>query len=186
MMELGNNNDWLLGFLVVLVTFLSVVTYKICFTVLSCTVNKLIPSKQNIQGRWKILDIFQILLNFQNPHSRRLYKNSRSTCTNSLCELVKDFVLLQPPPVSPARPYLREVRVGDLHTAGAWGGGRWRLLLRVLQRGHRRLLQASEYTTTTRLLLRNCAFQDQPGCVHPVTFKLKHLLPLLRLKIALL
>lgn len=39
---------------------------------------------------------------------------------------------------------LREVRTGDLHTERPLGHGRRRLLLGVLQRGHRSLLEAGK------------------------------------------
>lgn len=60
--------------------------------------------------------------------------------------------LLQAPAVPATSADLREVRAGHVHPAGAWCGGRRRLFLRVLQRGHRSLLQAGAATPSTPTL----------------------------------
>lgn len=58
--------------------------------------------------------------------------------------------MFQTPAVPVAGPHLREVRAGDVYPQRAGGRGRRRLFVRVLQRGHRRLLQTSQYSETER------------------------------------
>ena len=47
---------------------------------------------------------------------------------------------------------IREMRIGNVHAAGARRCRRWRLLLRVFQRGHCRLLQTGQFKTQKKII----------------------------------
>lgn len=52
----------------------------------------------------------------------------------------------QTPPVPTPRTHIWKVRAGNVYAARAWCSGWWRLLVRKLQRGHRRFLKTGEFT----------------------------------------
>lgn len=70
----------------------------------------------------------------------------------------------QTPAVSPSGPHIREVRAGHVYAQGTGGRGGRRLLLRILQRGHRGLLETGK---RPRSLLTakicNCNFPARHG-----------------------